>query len=88
MSEVSISYSILQKYQVHRVILLQYKLKDIMSEKELGRIAVWIYSPFLLPSYWSRVLKELLQFVLLNKKKNMVFFLWIFLEWKVVFFLL
>lgn len=70
MSEASISYSILQKYQVHRVILLQYKLKDIMSEKELGRIAVWIYSLFLLLSYWSRVLKELLQFVLLNKKKT------------------
>lgn len=70
MSEASISYSILQKYQVHHVILLQYKLKDIMSEKELGHIAVWIYNPFLLLSYWARVLKELLQFVLLKKKND------------------
>lgn len=63
MSEASISSSVIQKHQVYHVIVLQYKLKDIMSEKELSHIVVWIYSPFLLLSYWSRVLKERLQFV-------------------------
>lgn len=82
MSKAFISSSIMQKYQVHHVILLQYKLKDIISEKELGHFAVWLYSLFLLLSYWFSVLKELLQFVLLKcKKKWMAFFLQLFLEW-------
>lgn len=60
MPKASISNSIIQKYQVHHVILLQYKPNDIMSKKDRSRHAMQIYSPFLLLSYCSYVLKEIL----------------------------